>query len=409
MPAAITTGCVIAGGGPAGMMAGLLLARSGVDVVVLEKHEDFLRDFRGDTIHPSTMQVLYELGLLEKFLRRPHQEIAQIRGEFGDEMVTLGDMSHLPTAAKFVALMPQWDFLDFLADEAKSSPHFRLMMKSEAVSLLEENGRVRGVGVQTPEGLVEIRAELVIGADGRHSRLRAASGLKVQSLGVPIDVLWMKIARRADEGNTVFGKFAAGVLFVMLYRGDYWQCAFVIRKGGYEAVRAQGLEAFRARVAALARHENVDEIKSWDDVKLLTVTVDRLRRWWKPGLLFIGDAAHAMSPVGGIGINLAIQDAVAAANLLAGPLYKGQVNDADLARVQKRRFFPTWATQALQVVMQNTIITAILSAERPPSVPWIIRLAQRWTFLQRIPARIIGMGFRPEHIGKGIGEMGILR
>jgi 2-polyprenyl-6-methoxyphenol hydroxylase-like FAD-dependent oxidoreductase len=336
----LTTTCVIAGGGPAGMMAGLLLARAGVAVIVLEKHADFLRDFRGDTIHPSTLQVLHELGLLDDFLKRPHQEIHEVEGEIGDVRVKIADLSHLPTKAKFVALMPQWDFLDFLADKAKVYPNFRLMLNAEATELVVDGERVCGLKVETPDGAIEVRADLVIGADGRHSALREASGLKVLELGVPIDVLWMRIRHLPGDGEAVFGKLTAGAIFVMLYRGDYWQCALVIRKGGHEAVKAAGLDAFRARVAALARHDNVDEIASWDDVKLLTVAVDRLERWWRPGLLFIGDAAHAMSPVGGIGINLAIQDAVAAANRLAEPLLPQTLRDADLRPSKNAAFFP---------------------------------------------------------------------
>ncbi len=394
----LTTTCLIAGGGPAGMMAGFLLARGGVDVIVLEKHEDFLRDFRGDTVHPSTMQVLHELGLLQDFLKRPHQEITSVEGEIGDTRVKIGDMSHLPTAAKFVALMPQWDFLDFLAEKATAFSNFHLMMRSEARFLVVDGERVCGLRVETPDGMVEIKADVVIGADGRHSALRAASGLKVKKLGVPIDVLWMKIAHRPEDGKAVFGRFAAGAIFVMLYRGDYWQCALVIRKGGLETIKAQGLEALRARVATLAHRDHVDEIQSWDDVKLLTVAVDRLETWWRPGLLFIGDAAHAMSPIGGVGINLAIQDAVAASNILAKPLLKKQLRPSHLAAVQKRRRFPTWATQAFQVTAQNTVISGALSMTTTPRVPFIIKLAQRWPILQRLPARFIGLGVRPEHV-----------
>jgi 2-polyprenyl-6-methoxyphenol hydroxylase-like FAD-dependent oxidoreductase len=394
----LTTTCVIAGGGPAGMMAGLLLARTGVPVIVLEKHADFLRDFRGDTIHPSTMQVLHELGLLEDFLKRPHQEIWNVEGEIGDVRVKIADLSHLPTQAKFIALMPQWDFLDFLAEKARAYPHFRLMLNAEAKDLLLDGARVCGVRVETPDGPVEIRADLVIGADGRHSILRESSGLKVLELGVPIDVLWMRIRHLPGDGEAVFGKLTQGAIFVMLYRGDYWQCALVIRKGGHDAVKAAGLDAFRARVAALSHHDTVDEIASWDDVKLLTVAVDRLERWWRPGLLFIGDAAHAMSPVGGIGINLAIQDAVAASNLLAEPLRQGRLRDDDLVAVEKRRLLPTRLTQAFQVTVQNTIISGVLGATRPIAVPFPVRLMQRWPWLRRIPARIIGMGFRPEHV-----------
>jgi 2-polyprenyl-6-methoxyphenol hydroxylase-like FAD-dependent oxidoreductase len=394
----LTTTCVIAGGGPAGMMAGLLLARAGVDVIVLEKHADFLRDFRGDTVHPSTLQILHELGWLQDFLKRPHQEISQVEGEIGTARLKVADFSHLPTAAKFIALMPQWDFLDFLAEKAKAYPRFRLMMQSEAKYLVTEKGRVSGLRVETPNGMVEIKAHLVIGADGRHSELRAASGLKVKELGVPIDVLWMKIAHRPEDSDVVLGRIVPGAVFVMLYRGDYWQCAFVIPKGSAEKVHAEGLDMFRARVALLAHRDRVDEITSWDDVKLLTVAVDRLEQWWRPGLLFIGDAAHAMSPIGGVGINLAIQDAVAAANELAKPLRKKRVKPSHLAAVQKRRMFPTRMTQRMQVTVQNTVLAGVLGSSNTIRVPLIARLLQRWPLLRRIPARLIGLGFRPEHV-----------
>jgi 2-polyprenyl-6-methoxyphenol hydroxylase-like FAD-dependent oxidoreductase len=394
----LTCTCVVAGGGPAGMMAGYLLARAGVDVVVLEKHSDFLRDFRGDTIHPSTMEVLAELGLLERFLALPHQAVKYVEGEFGDERVRVADFTHLPTRCKFIALMPQWDFLDFLAREAKRFARFRLMMGAEATELLCEDERAVGVAVTTPTGSLAIRADLVIGADGRHSRLRDAAGLAVEDLGAPMDVLWFRLARREGEHHAVLGRFAAGQALVMLDRGDYWQCALIIRKGTAAAVKAEGLAAFRARIAKLARRASVDEIQSLDDVKLLTVAVDRLREWCRSGLLFIGDAAHAMSPIGGVGINLAIQDAVAAANILAGPLRRRAVTLADLRDVQKRRMFPTRATQALQVMIQNRVIDPMLRSGTTPKVPAAVQLAQRWPLLQRIPARVIGMGFRPEHV-----------
>ena len=394
----LTTTCVIAGGGPAGMMAGLTLARAGVDVTVLEKHEDFLRDFRGDTIHPSTMQVLHELGLLEEFLKRPHQEIREIEGDIGEVRVKIADLTHLPTAAKFIALMPQWDFLDFLAEEARRYPSFRLMMRSEAKALIVEGERVCGIRAETPDGPSEIRADLVLGADGRGSLLRGASGLAVNRLGVPIDVLWMKIAHRPGDGESVLGRVVPGAVFVMLYRGDYWQCALVIRKGDHEEVRAKGLDALKQRVAMLAKRDRVDEIASWDDVKLLTVAVDRLEQWWRPGLLFIGDAAHAMSPVGGIGINLAIQDAVAASNILAGPLRDKRLEPPHLAAVQKRRLLPTRLTQAFQMAVQDRIFADVLGATGTIPMPAPIRWLQRWPWLRRIPARIVGMGFRPEHV-----------
>jgi 2-polyprenyl-6-methoxyphenol hydroxylase-like FAD-dependent oxidoreductase len=344
------------------------------------------------------MEVLAELGLLERFLALPHQKLKYVEGEFGDERVRVGDFTHLPTRAKFIAMLPQWDFLDFLASEGKRFATFRLMMGAEAKELLRAGERTVGLAATTPSGPLAIQADLVIGADGRHSRLRDSAGLPVEDLGAPMDVLWFRLAHREGEQHAALGRLTAGQALVMLDRGDYWQCALIIRKGAAAAVKAEGLAAFRARVARLARRESVDEIQSLDDVKLLTVAVDRLTEWCRPGLLFIGDAAHAMSPIGGVGINLAIQDAVAAANILAGPLRRRAVTLADLQRVQNRRLFPTRATQALQVMIQNRVIDPMLRSGTAPEVPAVVRLAQRWPLLQRIPARVIGMGFRPEHV-----------
>jgi 2-polyprenyl-6-methoxyphenol hydroxylase-like FAD-dependent oxidoreductase len=393
-----TTGCVIAGGGPAGMMCGYILARAGVDVIVLEKHKDFLRDFRGDTVHPSTLQIMYELGLLEEFLKLPHQQITQAEVKIAGRLYRVADTSHLPTRCKFIALMPQWDFLNFLANKGKALPNFRVMMEANAKSLLRDDRRVNGVSVSTNDGDIEIRADLVIGADGRHSILRDASNLRVNDQGAPIDVLWMRIAHHENDQRAVLGKAENGSFFVMIYRGDYWQCAMVIPKGGFDAIKAQGIEAFRARVAQLAERDRADELQTWDDVKLLTVTVDRLETWHQPGLLFIGDAAHAMSPVGGVGINLAIQDAVAAANILAAPLRAKTVTDSDLARVQERRLWPTRVIQAGQVAVQDRVLKPVISGNVNVDAPWILKLMQRFTVLQRIPARIIGLGIRPEHV-----------
>jgi 2-polyprenyl-6-methoxyphenol hydroxylase-like FAD-dependent oxidoreductase len=398
---ALSTTCIIAGGGPAGMMCGYLLARAGIDVIVLEKHKDFLRDFRGDTVHPSTLQVMHELGLLEEFLKHPHQEITHAGGQIGQVRVNLADCTHLPTVCKFIAFMPQWDFLDFLAEKAKALPTFRLMMETEATDFLRKGKRVTGVAAKTKDGDCNIAAHLTLCADGRNSALRDRSGLTVKDLGAPIDVLWLRLKHRdGDENNTVLGHIEAGQVLVMLYRGDYWQCALVIPKGGYDDVRREGIAAFRERIAMLANRDNADEIADWDDVKLLTVAVDRLTRWYLPGALFIGDAAHAMSPIGGVGINIAIQDAVAAANILAKPLRRSRVTQSVLARVEKRRRFPVWATQAFQVAVQNRILNPVLESGKTPAVPFIVRLAQHWTFLQRIPARLIGMGVRPEHPDK---------
>ena len=396
----VRTQCCIAGGGPAGMMLGFLLARAGVNVVVLEKHADFLRDFRGNTIHPSTLEIIHELGLLSEFLARPHQEARRLSGIIGDERVTIADFTHLPARCRFIVLMPQWDFLDFIAGHAKRYPSFALRMQSEATELIEENGRVTGLRARTAAGPLSVIADLVIGADGRHSTVRRSGGLVVENIGAPIDVLWLRLKRRPDDGSEPLGRIAAVRIFLMIDRGDYWQCALVIPKGGYEEVKRQGLEGLRAAIATVApqMRERLEEIREWNDVRLLTVTVDRLRQWWRPGLLCIGDAAHAMSPVGGVGINLAIQDAVAAANILTEPLLQSKVTSDHLKAVERRRVFPTRATQWLQVTVQNRILSRVLAARSPLSPPWPVRLLSRMPLLQRIPARLVGMGFRTEHV-----------
>ncbi|MPZ57960.1 MAG: FAD-dependent oxidoreductase [Rhizobiales bacterium] len=400
MPSSLTTTCTIAGGGPAGMMLGLLLARAGVDVVVLEKHADFLRDFRGDTIHPSTLEVMHELGVLEEFLKLPHQRAETLSGVIGGETIHIADFRHLPTHCGFIALMPQWDFLDFLADQGKLYPGFTLKMRAEVTELIEEGGRIAGVRATTPDGPLEIRAMLTVGADGRHSIVRAQAGLAVDDLGAPMDVLWMHLSRRPEDGENLLGRIEAGRIFVMLNRGDYWQCAFVIQKGGIGEVKQQGLPAFREAIAQLAPslRDRLDEIRSWDDIKLLTVVVDRLRRWYRPGLLCIGDAAHAMSPIGGVGINLAIQDAVAASNILAAPLRDKSVTIDDLQAVQRRRQLPTRLTQRMQVLAQNGIIRNVLKSRGKLKAPLPLKLFNRFPVLRRIPARLIGMGVRPEHV-----------
>jgi len=398
------TTCAIAGGGPAGLMTGYLLARAGVDVVVLEKHMDFLRDFRGDTIHPSTMQALAELGLLDKFLELPHQEVKYAELVIGDRHVRIADLTHLPTRCKFIAFIPQWDFLRFISRQAEAYETFHLRMEAEAIDLVRGGDRVVGVKVRTGSETTDLRADLVIAADGRHSTLRRAAGFEVDDLGAPMDVLWFKLARRQGDDHAVLGRIESGQAMVMLDRGDYWQCALIIRKGSADAIKAEGLDAFRARVCRLARRDSADSIESLDDVKLLTVTVDRLRKWHRPGLLCIGDAAHAMSPVAGVGINLAIQDAIAAANILAAPLLDGSLNDDHLHRVQQRRSFPTWATQRLQLAVQNRIVAPVLDSSTLPKVPWIVTLMQHLPVLQRIPARLIGLGVRPEHVDRSIIE-----
>ena len=396
----LTTTCCVVGGGPAGMMLGLLLARAGIDVTVLEKHADFLRDFRGDTVHPSTLQLMHELGLLDEFLTRPHQELRKLAVEIGGETVQVVDCTHLPTRCKFIALMPQWDFLDFLVEHAKRYPGFHLLLRTEGTGLLRDGDRVVGVTAHSPDGSLEIRAGLVVATDGRHSTMRDATDLKVIDCGAPMDILWLRLSRHDDDPSQTLGRIDAGHMLVTLDRGDYWQCAFVIAKGGFDKLRAGGLDAFRAEIARLAPHfrDRVHEIADWDDVKLLTVAVNRLERWYQPGLLLIGDAAHAMSPIGGVGINLAIQDAVAAANILIPPLRRGAVTPADLRAVQRRRELPTRLTQAVQLAVQNRVISNVLRATQTLRPPWPVRLMGRFPFLQRFPARVLGLGFRPEHI-----------
>jgi 2-polyprenyl-6-methoxyphenol hydroxylase-like FAD-dependent oxidoreductase len=392
--------CCIAGGGPAGMMLGLLLGRAGVDVVVLEKHADFLRDFRGDTIHPSTLEVVHELGLLEQLLTLPHQKVSRINGQFGDLALTVADFSSLSTQCRFVAFMPQWDFLNLLAEEAARYSTFRLLMQADVTGLIEETGSVMGLRANTPDGPLEVRAGLVVGADGRHSTVRSHAGLSVEEFGAPMDVLWFRLSRSTSDPGDPIGRFDAGRIFIMLNRGEYWQCGFVIPKGSRDRFRGQGLPAFRNAVAQRAPFmaDRVGELHDWEPIKLLTVQVDRLRQWYRPGLLCIGDAAHAMSPVGGVGINLAIQDAVAASNLLAAPLRDGRLTTEDLCRVQQRREWPTRMTQRVQLMIQNRVIRPALSGSDRFSPPFAIRLLALVPFLRRIPARMIGLGFRPEHV-----------
>ena len=387
------------------MMLGFVLARAGVDVVVLEKHADFLRDFRGDTIHPSTLEVIHELGLLDDFLKRPHQEPDHLDAQIGDTTLTIVDFSHLPTVCKFIALMPQWDFLDFLAQHGRAYPTFKLLMETEVTELIQEGGRVAGVMAKTPRGALEVRADLVVGADGRGSTVRRLAGLEVIDLGAPMDVLWMRLSKGPDDPAQTLGRVEAGRFMVLIDREDYWQSAFVIAKGGFDAIQRRGLPAFREDLARLAPflRERVGALTDWSDIRLLSVRVDRLRQWHRPGLLCIGDAAHAMSPVGGVGINLAIQDAVATANILAHPLARGAAADRHLRAVQRRREWPTRMTQGLQVLVQNRVIGSVLATRSGTqmSLPRVLRLLRRWAWLRRIPALIVGLGFRPEHVKVG--------
>ncbi len=404
----ISVSCCVVGGGPAGMMAGYLLARAGLSVAVLEKHGDFLRDFRGDTIHPSTLQVMDELGLYDRLLQRPHHKAYSLKGRFGDLETTFADFSHLPTRARFVAFMPQWEFLNFLADEAKAYPGFKLLMRAEATDLITDSDRVAGVAVKTDDGVMHVRAPLVIGCDGRHAMTRKRGAFVVEDLGAPMDVLWFRLSRRDTDPEDPAGSFGLGHIVIMINRGDYWQCGYVIAKGSFDRVREQGLPAFRQELESLAPFlkGRSAEVKSFDDIKLLTVGVDRLKRWYQPGLLCIGDAAHTMSPVGGVGINLAIQDAIAAANILADPLKAGQVTTRDLARVEERREMPTRRTQWLQVQIQNNVIKSVLGKPERREPPLLLRLMSWFPALARIPARVIGLGFRPEHVNARLFHSG---
>ncbi len=400
------------------MMLAHLLARSAIEVVVLEKHADFLRDFRGDTIHPSTLEIMRELGFIDEFLKLPHQKVFTLSAQIGNKRITAADFSHLPVRHPYVVFMPQWDFLDFLAKQSQRYPQFRLLMRAEATGLIEEGGRIVGLNGMTDEGPLAVHAHLVVGADGRHSTVRKSSGLTVEDLGAPMDVLWFSLPRLPSDPQDTIGRFEPGVIFININRGDHWQCGIVIAKGSIDAVHRAGLPAFRSRIGELAPFlaDRTDRITSFEDVKLLTVGVDRLRRWYRDGLLCIGDAAHAMSPVGGVGINLAIQDAVATANILTRPLKMGKVTPTELAAVQKRRLWPARATQAGQVLIQRRVIASVLGAgglggaaeagsPRPDRarLPLPVRILTRFPILQRIPARLIGIGVRPEHVRTPLG------
>jgi len=395
----ISVRCCIAGGGPAGVMVGLLLARAGIDVVVLEKHADFFRDFRGDTIHPSTLELMHELGCLDELLKLPHQKARQVGFQFGNTSGIAADFSGVKLHAPYIAIMPQWDFLDFLARRGARYPTFSIKMNAEVTDIIEENAPVVGVTATTPRGPLEVRADLVIAADGRHSQVREKAGLAVDDLGAPMDVLWFSIPRKPSDPEDTMGRFDAGRILVAINRSNYWQMGYVIPKGTLEDLRQHGLPEFRATILRMAPYlaDRVAGLDDWEKIKLLTVQVNRLRQWHRPGLLCIGDAAHAMSPVGGVGINLAVQDAVAASNILAGPLAVRQVSEADLARVQKRREFPTRVTQGFQVLVQNRVLTRLLSGA-PIKTPLVLKLLQRHPFLRGLPARFLGIGVRPEHV-----------
>ncbi len=393
--------CCIVGGGPAGMMLGYLLGRAGIDVVVLEKHADFFRDFRGDTVHPSTLEVMDELGLIDGFLKLPHQRLQKMDGLFGGTPVRIADLSRLRTKYPFIAFMPQWDFLNFLREAGQRFASLKVMMNTEAVDLIRRGETIAGVRANTPDGIVDIEADLTIACDGRHSTVRLRSGLEVEEIGAPMDVLWFRVGRKANETENLFARVEPGKMMITFDRGDYWQCAYVIAKGQYDAVKARGLQALLDDVVRMAPilKSGIADVKSFDDFKLLTVAINRLLRWTRPGLLLIGDAAHAMSPVGGVGVNLAVQDAVATANLLADKLQRGCPSEDELDAVRRRREFPVKMTQRMQMVVQNNIISgALQGGDRPLKVPLIVRLITALPWLQGIPARLIALGVRPEHV-----------
>ena len=395
----MTARCCIVGGGPAGMMLGYLLGRAGIKTIVLEKHADFLRDFRGDTVHPSTMQIMDELGLLQEFLTRPHQKFSKLGGEFGNVRLRIADFTHMNTVCPFLAFMPQWDFLDFIADAGEKFPSLKILRRTEVVDLTWNGDTVTGVVARTPEGELHVTADLTVGCDGRRSIVRERAGLEIEDIGAPMDVLWFRVGKSGGTVDPPLLHAESGALLITIDRGNYWQCAYVIPKGAIEALKARGLPKFKSDVVSMLSTlaEHIDDVKDWDDVKLLTVTIDRLKTWSRPGLLCIGDAAHAMSPVGGVGINLAIQDAVATANILAQKLQHGPVSASDLDAVRARRLFPVKVIQAVQVQVQNRVIKpALQGGEFKPPLP--LRIIDAVPWLQRMMARFVGLGVRPEHV-----------
>jgi len=398
----IKTQCCIVGGGPAGMILGYLLARNGIKVTVLEKWNDFFRDFRGDTIHPSIMNLLEELGLLEDFFKLPHEKTYQIGFQINGEMKILADFKKTKMKHPFIAFVPQWDFLSFIAKQAKQYPHFDLRMETQATDLIKKQGKVIGIKARHKKEILSIHADLVVGADGRHSTIRKEAGLESKDYGAPMDVLWFRISRNSSDPTQSFGCLDKGRILVMIQRKDYWQAGFVVKKGGVEEAKAQGLDSFRNHIQGLAPflENRVNEIKSWEQVKSLEVKVNRLKQWSSNGVICIGDAAHAMSPVGGLGINVAIQDAVAAANILVPAFKRGGPTSRDLKKIQKRRNFAVKLLQRLQLFLQNQLIAKVLKGKEQPKIPWFFGVIERFSFLKKIPAYLIGIGPRPEHLSE---------
>jgi 2-polyprenyl-6-methoxyphenol hydroxylase-like FAD-dependent oxidoreductase len=398
-PVTLKTTCCVVGGGPAGMMLGYLLAKEGVDVTVLEKHKDFFRDFRGDTVHPSTLEVLKELGLLEEFLKLPHDEVTSLGVIIGGSEFQVADFRHLPSTCKFVALMPQWDFLNFLSGHAKKFASFHLLMEHEAIDLLKKDDNIAGVVARNGNAEVQIHTDLVVGCDGRHSVTRNAAGFDVIEHGVPIDVLWFRISRKPDDPGQVLGNVNYGKAMILINRSDYFQAGLIIKKGSYQKIQARGLDALRDEIRKIAPYlgERANELKDWDQIKILTVQINRLRRWYRRGLLCIGDAAHAMSPAGGVGINLAIQDAVAAAQILTGPLQRGQVSPDVLAALEKRRTLPTRVTQAIQLAAHRGF-DRVFENPGPIQAPWQLKAVVHIPGIQRAVGYAVGVGVRPEHV-----------